>query len=340
MSVFSQFTAGTPTQPAWTRAFNSSTTFVPSQSGWYQFLVVGAGGGGGASATATQNLGNLYTLGAIGGGAGGCAIKTAFIASGASIVITLGAGGNGGSVNSAGTAANGNSGSITTVVGGGVSITCNAGSGGSGTVSAVNLNSSVGGNATGGDENWTGGGSQSATISTYSFVARGGGSVGFFGTGYTAAGVQGAGTGGDGRQGSRTRAGDGYSVAQYGGGGGGNFPVGNLQAWSGAPVILGLAHNGFGQTPVNPSNVAALVYAGVGAGGAYVAGSEANSRSQAGLFGGGGACLNSGNTPSSFGGTAGRGGGGGGASTLAYSSGGAGGGPGGGGFVMVGFLGS
>lgn len=340
MSVFTQFTGNTPSQAVWTRAFNSSTTFVPAESGWYQFLAVGAGGSGGAAAAASFY--GVYTARANGGGAGGCAIKTAFVSAGASIVITIGAGGFGGTANTfSNSTASGSSGSITTVVGGGVSLTCNAGAGGTALATSGNIAPSVGGNATGGDYNFSGGGGGSLSVSLYQVGGIGGGAVGFFGTGLTSTSRGGPGTG---SVGSDNRAGDGYSIAQYGFSPGSNVSIANIQPTLGAPpLIFGISHDGVGQTTAG-SSINAYPSPAVGAGGAGVSAGEANNPSTGGLFGGGGGnytYTNSGSIGGARGGTGGRGGGGGGVGAFAdpgncQSIGGTG----GSGFVQIGFLGS
>jgi hypothetical protein len=222
-----------------------------------------------------------------------------------------------------------------------VSITCNAGAGG-GAAHSGSLNPVVGGNATGGDENWTGGGSKSLTISgTYFNDANGGGGVGFFGTGFSGGRFSGAGTGGDSITiGNSQYSGGGYGFMQYSGNTQGLNST-EAGGFVGPITVFGLPHNGAPSNSFNSNNYTTYRGVGVGAGGPNLNYGSDSNFVVAGLFGGGGTCTASSTNATGIRGCSGGRGGGGGAtihdtgnSGYSYA------GNGGGGFVQIGYLGT
>jgi hypothetical protein len=157
----------------------TSGTHVAKVNGPHRHYLVGAGAGGGKSEGSTVSV----AYNATGGGAGGLAVKDTDSAIGDTFTFSAGAPGAG--TNSAVGA--GTAGGVSTVTGPGVSLTANGGAAGQGTATAAALAGSAGGTATGGDYNYTGGGSGScgAHIGTnHLHHATGGGAVAWSGVGY------------------------------------------------------------------------------------------------------------------------------------------------------------
>lgn len=149
--------------------FFSSTNFTVPDSGNYLIIAVGAGGSGGAVRVTPNPVFSRAT----GGAAGGTCIKLVSLTASDVYSIVIGAGGLGVSTPSVG-----NPGGNTTVIGTNVSLTASGGEGGA----ADSL--AIGGTASGGDLNYTGGNGGSITISTIGRSgATGGGAPGLNGTG-------------------------------------------------------------------------------------------------------------------------------------------------------------
>jgi hypothetical protein len=309
MSYFSQFT-NRPSTPNRLAAFSSSGNWVSPSAGWVTIAVVGAGGSGAAGSN------NASNDRAGGGGAGGFCVKTFYTPAGATYAITIGAGGAQSTATN--NNVNGSSGGITTVNGVLCSLVCNSGAGG------VNDNSvitpAVGGNATGGDINYTGGagGGSNATNNVTGTAALGGGAVNVLGItanggnsnitnqiGFMASG--GGGVGGSG--GEIVTA----NTCSSGGGSGGpgldgslTLNQGNLfvvggagspATASGAPFLSFNAPGGYGVSAVARIDAAAVygskVDAGVGGGGGgcrQPVSASITGGTSAGFGGGGGQC--------------------------------------------------
>jgi len=149
--------------------FFSSTDFTVPDSGNYLIIAIGAGGSGGA----LRNAPNPIFSRATGGAAGGTCIKLVSLTASDVYSIVIGAGGLGVSTPSVG-----NSGGNTTVIGTNVSLTASGGE--NGAVDSL----AIGGTATGGDLNYSGGNGGSYTISSIARSgATGGGAPGLNGTG-------------------------------------------------------------------------------------------------------------------------------------------------------------
>lgn len=172
--------------------FTSSGTFtVPAYVYKLKVTVVGGGGGGGGSAYTNSG-------GAGGGGGGGCAIKILSVSPGDTFTVTIGSGGAAGS-SSNGTGGNGNNSSF---VGGSYNIIANGGNGGTGGNNLPSLGG-IGGAASGGDLNLTGGGGGSGfndSNSGRNTPGNGGGAafIGAGARGNTAASANSGGGGGGG----------------------------------------------------------------------------------------------------------------------------------------------
>ncbi len=182
--------------------------------------VWGAGGGGGAAGTTGSDQG------AAGGGGGGYTRKTLTVSAGQTIAYVVGAGGAGNST--ADDALAGTTGGLSSATYSGTTYTANGGVGGVGNMGSGVVG--VGGTATNGDENRTGG---SGSLKTGNIGGGGGSSAGSGSNGATApaasATSQPGGTspqgGGFGGYGGNTAGGSGVSPGG-GGGGGGKSAVG------------------------------------------------------------------------------------------------------------------
>lgn len=160
------------------RIFPASSTFVCTKTGKYLITAIGPGGGAAASG------GIVGPRSATGGAAGGIARSLVTLEAGTELTITIGAGGLGGSQKEGGTYTAPQDGGTTTVSGTGLT-TMTANGGKHGNVGTTSADGANGGTASGGNlENVTGGKSGTATSSSTGFAATGGGSVGFYGTGY------------------------------------------------------------------------------------------------------------------------------------------------------------
>jgi hypothetical protein len=172
--------------------FTSSGTFtVPAYVYKLKATVVGGGGGGGGSAYTNSG-------GAGGGGGGGCAIKILSVSPGDTFTVTIGPGGTAGS-SSNGT---GGTGGNSSFVGGSYNIVGNGGNGGTGGNNLPALGG-IGGSASGGDLNLTGGGGGSGfndSNSGRNTPGNGGGAafIGAGARGNTAASANSGGGGGGG----------------------------------------------------------------------------------------------------------------------------------------------
>lgn len=195
------------------RLILSSTTFVAPFTGWYRIYALGAAGSG---AVVVGSQGS-----AVGGGGAGFAYKEIYLAAGDTLTITIGAGGAAKTVTG-----NGNAGATTTVAGPGWTITITGGAGGTYTATATqSLTGALGGVASGGDVNFSGGQSGSiAALVANALAATGGAS---------AASVYGAGQ----RSGSITGTLQAYGYAT--GGGSVLFASANIAAGAGHAVSDG-----------------------------------------------------------------------------------------------------
>lgn len=155
------------------RLILSSMTYIAPFSGNYIVVALGGGGGGARGG---------YNASATGGAAGGAAFKAVKLSAGDGLISVIGAGGaiSSGAANAVG--GNGNAGGTTTVTGPGIALS--AGGGGGGLFSAATagvLNAPVGGSATGGDLNVTGGRPDSITLQQGSYYYSGGAAAGIYG---------------------------------------------------------------------------------------------------------------------------------------------------------------
>ena len=289
------------------RVFTTSGTFIAPVTGFYVVRVVGAGGCGAC-------IRGFARSGATGGGAGGYAVKTLFAKQGDAFTVTVGAGGPA----QEGQKLNGIAGGTSSFVGNGINVVANGGEGGTWLDDTGTANGAAGGTASGGDANFTGGGSGSVTITSGSITnavgATGGGAVNVgYSTPYSSGSCTvssssryatgGAGTGG----GSASATGSSGEQTPGGGAGG----AGTSIRGPGIPVdILLNSSGGSINTPIPGGN---------GGGG----GASFNSASNAGhgtLFGGGGGNAHAQASNNGRGGHGGHGaGGGGGANSTNYT---------------------
>lgn len=202
------------------RVFDTSGTFTPTVTGYYEVYVSGGGGSGCAF-----NDGGLGPPGCgTGGGAGGFAIKKILLTAGIAYTCTVGAGGASVSRTTRG-ATSGNTGGASSFSGSGITtITANGGSGGLGNVTGAIVAGGAGGTATGGDFNYTGGDGGSITVAQGVSGFTGGGAVAIRGVSYRGGNItvnasSGASTGGAGVGGN---GGDVTLAATTVTGGGGN----------------------------------------------------------------------------------------------------------------------
>jgi len=145
--------------------FGASGTWTAPHNCYAVFYAIGGGGSGGARDGAPSA--------ASGGGAGAfCRKAVSGIASGDAATIVIGAGGAAVTADSAG-----NSGGTTTVTSSDFTINLSAGGGSGGAIGASSAAAAAGGTGTGGDVNYQGGNSGSATGN---YGASGGGAVNFF----------------------------------------------------------------------------------------------------------------------------------------------------------------
>lgn len=197
--------------------FLISGTFTVQKTGWHRITVIGAGGSGGRRTSSTSDS-NARFAGS-GGGAGGTCVKEIVLTQGVNYTVTIGAGGASVSTN-----ASGNAGGDTIVTGPDVSMIANGGRGGNtigtiGSTVSLTIPGGVGGDASGGDVNYTGGNGGQAQILSgtgQAAAAGGGGAPSIFGT---------RPAGGDGV--AAPSAGGGPNTAAAGGGasaGGGGYP--------------------------------------------------------------------------------------------------------------------
>ena len=297
-------------QPEWLFQ-KSSFSYTFPYDGVVRVHVIGAGGSGGA-----QNNGYSAT----GGGAGGYCRKQFTVTTSTTATVTTGVGGA--RVGQGTSNADGNAGTATTFVLGSDTLTANGGTGGTryGTTSK-----GLGGSATGGDINYTGG-NGGARLGQYNDYAQatGGGAVNLFNLTTDGGSITNAGrncaTGGGGvggRGGNITNS----SYYQITGGGGSAGPAddipnsGNTYGASsnggaaGARLFIfnGPFLDGKGGNPIRLYNYSATSYGyilspfetiGMGAGSGAMAGWESNGppasamiAQTAGIFGGGGGCF-------------------------------------------------
>jgi hypothetical protein len=290
------------------RIFATSGSFTPPVTGEYVVYVVGGGGGGAAHRGVADGT-------ATGGGAGGFAVKKLTLDSTVTYTVTVGSGGAALDILVGGTSTNGNAGGNSSLSGTGITtITANGGSGG--TAGNTDQPGASGGSASGGDYNITGGGS-GATFGNN--TATGGGSVGWYGTGYSSGtatatgGATGAASGGAGVGGG---SGDANNGATAGGGAAG--PSSGSTEGIGFPELsyTNAANVPWALSPINAISAGGQNATNVGAGGGS-GGRRGTSNifavSGGALAGGGGAVIASG-TFSVGAGPGKLGGGGGGAS--------------------------
>ncbi|HRQ04366.1 MAG TPA: hypothetical protein PK580_00220 [Nitrosomonas halophila] len=288
------------------RVFTTSGTFIAPVTGFYVVRVVGAGGSGAAMRGHGPN-------GVTGGAAGGYAVKTFFARQGDTFTVTVGAGGASRDPASSGQKINGANGGSSSFVGNGINVVANGGAGGRWIDSPGTQNGATGGSSSGGDANFTGGGSGSITFaagaSTALIAATGGGAVnvGFvtpFSSGSISAdgsnkqfATGGAGTGGS----SASITFESGSVATPGGGAGGTGTLSGAGPGIPANILL----NG-------PGGVGTASPAGGGGGGGAVYIYHTGSTRDGGLFGGSGGFVHTSTNSNGFAGSSGLGAGGGG----------------------------
>jgi len=288
----------------------SSYTYTFPYDGVVRVHVVGAGGSGGV-----QNNGYSAT----GGGAGGYSRKQFTVTSSTTATVTTGVGGA--RVGQGVQNADGNAGTASTFVLGSTTLTANGGTGGTryGTTSK-----GLGGSATGGDINYTGGngGARQGQYNDYA-QATGGGAVNLFnlttdGGSFTNAGRNAAtGGGGVGGRGGNITNGGYYHITGGGGSAGpaddipnsSNTSAGNSNGGAGGARLFlfnGPFLDGQGGNPIRIYNYSISSYGmtvsppstiGIGAGSGGIAGWEQNVpgasvfiAQKAGIFGGGGGC--------------------------------------------------
>ena len=205
--------------PHYERLIVESGNFVVPYTGRYLVTAIGGGGSGGCG----DGGASLCS----GGGAGGMAQKSVLFKKNDVLTIVVGAAG---AAVVTGAPRAGNAGGNTTVSGPGLALVANGGGPGNYRSAATvgTASGAVGGTATGGDLNITGGGSGTATAltgGTSQHVLTGGGSVGVYGVGYASGdaatsvvfNVYGGGAGTGGRSANLTNTGS----AQINGEGGG-----------------------------------------------------------------------------------------------------------------------
>lgn len=165
----------------------ASGTYTALVTGWLRITLAGANGNGAVGLGITHT----HSVACSGGATGGLCIKTVWAQAGDVFTAVLASGGAAISLSAAGTVQQGNAGGNSTVTGpNSLSMTANGGQGGKGTIvtsgSAVAAGA-VGGTATGGDLNYTGGGSGVATSGNVisSAAATGGGAIPWRGTAYS-----------------------------------------------------------------------------------------------------------------------------------------------------------
>ena len=158
----------------------SSVSYVTTENAFYEVAAIGAGGSGAVYVDAS-------TLPcASGGGAGGFSKKTMFLPANTTLTITIGAGG----------AARSTSTNAVGLAGGNTSVSCPyfsllARGGAGGSLAQVSTGAALGGKASGGDVNYTGGGSGACSTggSLSCASASGGGAVGIYATGFSSGGA-------------------------------------------------------------------------------------------------------------------------------------------------------
>lgn len=171
------------------RLYRTSGIFVAPKTGWYRVTGAGSAGQGARIVTGSSFTPSSNRLGATGGSAPGLFKKSIFMQAGQSCVCSVATGVAAmvfTGVTSAGAAANGGNGGTTTFSGSGLpTLTANGGMGGSYSAANVAITGSVGGTATGGDQNIQGGGSGgiSSGFAT-GLCLTGGGALGIQGVGY------------------------------------------------------------------------------------------------------------------------------------------------------------
>jgi hypothetical protein len=169
----------------------TSGSYVAPADGVLRITLRGADGSG---AIAISRYDTTASAAASGAGAGGLSIKTLRVKAGDTFSALLAAGGsqvsavvNQGATN--GMRINGNAGGDSSVVGPNTSMVAAGGAGGLGAFAAtgpVSAAGALGGVASGGDENYSGGNSGAAVVTVGSgVVATGGGAVGWNGVGYS-----------------------------------------------------------------------------------------------------------------------------------------------------------
>jgi hypothetical protein len=189
------------------RSLTSSGTFTAPTTGWLRITHSGASGNGGAALGST----GVHSVAASGGATGGLCVKTVWAQAGDVFTATLAAGGTAISISAPGTVQQGNAGGNSSVTGpGGLNMVANGGQGGKATIvtsGAAVAAAAVGGTASGGDLNFSGGGSGIATSGTAlsSMAATGGGAIPWGGVGYSS--------------GAATAANSSFSMAATGGAG-------------------------------------------------------------------------------------------------------------------------
>ncbi|GJE45382.1 hypothetical protein F6X53_11410 [Methylobacterium soli] len=308
--------------------------------------VVGPGASGGVA-----RAGSGIPAAATGGGAGGLAIKSFSATAGQSFTATLGAGGVGVTLAASPTTNSqaGLAGGVSSFTGNGLNVVANSGGPGQASTAGGTVPGATGGTATGGDYNYTGGGSGPAT-STSGVAATGGGAVAWFGVAYASGSVNittglaatgGAGVGG--------KSADATATSVFTGGGGA-FGPGTAVALNtsnvGGPDIDGISQSqasaasvtysyGFLTLPVygsgggsgysSGSNVGYLGGSGGGGGahGVTSLGAASLSPGVGGIFAGSGAGVATGASGSPQGAAGGLGGGSGGVATQWVSTAGA-----------------
>lgn len=284
--------------------FTASGSFTPPVTGTYLVMVCGGGGSGGIARGATA--------GGTGGGAGGLAVKKLTLSSAVTYTATVGSGGAAVTRSTDG-ATNGNAGGNSTFSGSDIStITGGGGGAGVGTTASTQVNGASGGTASGGDLNFTGGGS--GYVTGAGRKSTGGGAVSLNGTAYasgfaSAASSQLARSGGAG-VGAASGSATSTSIAASSGGGGSGAASSNASnnGTTGGAAALPLQNGVLNLRGAGGDGSASDNGTAGGDGGG---GGASNSVGAAGGFGGGGGGA------SNTAGAGGLGGGGGGAATIA-----------------------
>jgi hypothetical protein len=211
----------------------ASGTWVAPGKGVLRITLAGAFGSGAVATTPNDSTSSAAASGA---SAPGLAIKSLHVEAGDAFVFTGAAGGAQVSTSTAGARLNGNDAGTSTITGPNTSMTANGGKGGIGAYSAsgpVTAPGVTGGTASGGDVNYTGGGSGDAVVAVSGGVAAtGAGAIAWNGVGYasgTATVSAGAGSlfaasGGAGTGGASGTATAGNSAPGISGGGGAAGP--------------------------------------------------------------------------------------------------------------------